>query len=161
MTEQAVPPHHPHVADLYNRVPTKRLDEMRHRRPPQTKDEHVGFNGRVAVLITASVGTMWAAYIFAVIGITGIVAAVTNNATLVLLVGAVSGYFLQLVLLPVIIVGQNIQGSAADKRAIETYKDAEAILHECMQLQEHLQAQDKVLDHVVAHLAKVVNPGTA
>ena len=40
--------------------------------------------------------------------------------------------FLQLVLLPVIIVGQNIQAKAADGRADQTYNDAEAVLHEVL-----------------------------
>jgi hypothetical protein len=34
-----------------------------------------------------------------------------------------------LVLLPIIIVGQNVQARAADKRSEQTYSDAEAILH--------------------------------
>ncbi len=54
-----------------------------------------------------------------------------------------------MVLLPIIIVGQNIQGKAADKRSEQTYNDAEAILSECLQLQQHLQAQDTILDDVV------------
>jgi len=45
-------------------------------------------------------------------------------------------------LLPIIIVGQNIQAKAADRRADETYQDAEAALHECVQIQAHLTAQD-------------------
>jgi hypothetical protein len=61
--------------------------------------------------------------------------------------------FLQLVLLPIIIVGQNIQAATADKRAAQTYKDAEAILHECLRLQRHLQAQDKVLNDLIVHAA--------
>lgn len=76
-----------------------------------------GFNAKAAVLITQSVGTMWCAWLFAVIGITGIVGAVSGNLLLTLVVGAVSGYFLQLVLLPVIIVGQQIQNAASDARA--------------------------------------------
>jgi hypothetical protein len=59
------------------------------------------------------------------------------------------------VLLPVIIVGQNVQARAADKRAQQTYGDAEAILHESLQLQAHLQAQDAVLDDVVKRLERV------
>jgi hypothetical protein len=54
------------------------------------------------------------------------------------------------VLLPIIIVGQNVQGRTSDKRAVQTYQDAEAILHECLQLQEHLMAQDKVLQGLIA-----------
>jgi hypothetical protein len=59
------------------------------------------------------------------------------------------------VLLPVIIVGQNVQARAADKRSQQTYADAEAILHECMQLQAHLQAQDAILDDVVRRMERV------
>jgi hypothetical protein len=55
-----------------------------------------------------------------------------------------------LVLLPIIIVGQNIQAAAADSRAAQTYKDAEAILHECLRLQHHLGEQDTVLNDLVA-----------
>ena len=81
-------------------------------------DHLVGrFNNWLAVQITKHVGSMWCAYLFAALGATGIVAALTNNVLLVLLVGAVSGYFLQLVLLPVIIVGQNISQAASDARA--------------------------------------------
>ena len=75
------------------------------------------FNAWLASGITKNVGTMWCAYIFTVIGATGIVSALTNNLFLTLVVGAVSGYFFQLVLLPVIMVGQNIQTAAADARA--------------------------------------------
>jgi hypothetical protein len=142
----------PKVEELFKHVPHPRIEQRKHEKPVKTNDERVGVNGKVALIITAIVGTMWCAYIFAVLGVTGIAAAVSNNATLVLLVGAISGYFLQLVLLPIIIVGQNIQGKASDKRSEQTYKDAEAILNECLQLQQHLQAQDKILDDVVEHV---------
>lgn len=77
------------------------------------------FNERLAVEITNKVGTMTCANIFAVIGIMGITGALTNNSQLVLIIGAVSGYFLQLVLLPIIMVGQNIQSDKFEKH-IET-----------------------------------------
>jgi hypothetical protein len=53
-------------------------------------------------------------------------------------------------LLPVIIVGQNLQAKASDKRAENTYKDAEAVLHEAMEIQKHLAAQDVVLSGLAA-----------
>jgi hypothetical protein len=56
----------------------------------------------------------------------------------------ISQTFLQLVLLSVIIVGQNVL-AAADKRSEATYNDADAVLHEAVKIQEHLAAQDKVL----------------
>jgi len=68
------------------------------------------------------------------------------------------------VLLPIIIVGQNVQAAASDKRAEETYKDAEAVLHEAMQIQEHLAAQDAALERILQHLGIPMPPpvtGTA
>jgi hypothetical protein len=54
------------------------------------------------------------------------------------------------VLLPIIIVGQNLQANASDKRAENTYKDAEAVLAEAVEIQKHLQAQDQVLAELIA-----------
>jgi hypothetical protein len=156
MTDQPVPsvPSIPKVEELFQHIPHPRIAQRVHEKPVKVNDERVGLNGKVALIITTIVGTMWCAYIFAILGLTGIAGAVTNRVTLVLLVGAVSGYFLQLVLLPIIIVGQNIQGKASDKRSEQTYKDAEAILSECLQLQTHLKAQDTVLDDVIDHVKR-------
>jgi hypothetical protein len=63
--------------------------------------------------------------------------------------------FLQLVLLSVIIVGQNELAAAADERSEVTYNDADAVLHEAVKIQEHLLAQDNVLDDLVDKLARV------
>jgi hypothetical protein len=157
MTDQPAPhPHSTRVGQLFQHAPTSRLSELRSHRPNKVEDEHVGLNGKVALIITASVGTMWAAYIFAIIAFVSLPAAVISG-NLTVIIAWISSNFIQLVLLPVIIVGQNIQGRASDKRAIETYKDAEAILHECMQLQAHLQAQDKVLDDVIARVQKLAS----
>ena len=60
--------------------------------------------------------------------------------------------FLQLVLLPIIIVGQNVQAAAADARAEATYKDAAAVLEEAKQIQVHLAAQDDKIEKIVAAL---------
>jgi len=56
--------------------------------------------------------------------------------------------------LSIIIVGTNVQSSAADKRAEDTYADAEAVLHEAMQIQQHLAAQDEALDSILAAYKK-------
>ena len=48
-----------------------------------------------------------------------------------------------------IIVGQNVLAAAADKRSEATYDDADAVLHEAAKIQEHLAAQDKVLDALI------------
>jgi len=160
MAEQATP-HPSRVGEFFRHNPVERLQELRQRHPVQTTEMRVGLNGRIGLFITTVVGTMWAAYIFTVIALVSLPAAIKSH-DVIIIVAWIAQTFLQLVLLPIIIVGQNILGAASDKRAVETYKDAEAILHECVQLQEHLQAQDKVLDDVLAHLhERGLAPGTA
>ena len=153
MADQPAPHHRTtRVEQMFQHTPHPRIAERRREKPPRVSDERVGLNGRIGLVITTLVGTMWAAYIFCVIALIGAYAIIGNNMTLNLVIILISQTFLQLVLLPIIIVGQNIQGKAADKRSEQTYKDAEAILNECLQLQQHLQAQDKILDDIIAHL---------
>ena len=106
--------------------------------------EKLGFNDKLGLLITKTVGTMWAAYAFVAIALLALPAVIANGDTLVI-VAWVTQTFLQLVLLPVIIVGQNIQAKAAEARAIATYEDATALLHETKEIQQHLAAQDEVM----------------
>jgi len=75
------------------------------------------FNTWLAVNVTRRVGTMWAAYVFTLIAIGGGVAVVTQNALLTALSILISQTFLQLVLLPIIIVGQNVISASQDARA--------------------------------------------
>jgi hypothetical protein len=75
------------------------------------------FNTWLAVLITQSVGTMWAAYIFTLIAVGGAVAVITNSAFWTAVSVLISQTFLQLVLLPIIIVGQNVISASQDARA--------------------------------------------
>src|SRR5690349_12853722 len=75
------------------------------------------FNTWLAVTVTKSVGTMWAAYLFTLIAVGGAVAVITNNAFLTALSVLISQTFLQLVLLPIIIVGQNVISASQDARA--------------------------------------------
>jgi hypothetical protein len=94
---------------------------------------------------------MWCAYAFAVLAIISLPAAI-NSGSPVVLVSWISQTFLQLVLLSVIIVGQNVLAATADKRAEATYNDADAVLHEAVKIQEHLAAQDAVLSAMIDRL---------
>lgn len=110
------------------------------------------FNAWFAVKVTTGVGTMWCAYAFAALALVSLPSAIgSGNPDIV--VSWISQTFLQLVLLSVIIVGQNVLAAAADKRSEATYKDADAVLHEAVQIQEHLLAQDHVLSDLVDKLA--------
>jgi hypothetical protein len=127
-------------------------------RPPRTVGEMhgLGFNGRLAKLITEGVGTMWCAYAFAALALVAFPQAIKGGA--LTSIQWVSQTFLQLVLLSVIMVGQQVIGRASDERAINTYNDAEAMLHEIRQLHEHLAAQDAVIEALARRL-EVPVPG--
>ena len=102
------------------------------------------FNRKVGLGITTSVGTMWCAYAFAALALVSLPAAVMSGSPIII-IGWIAQTFLQLVLLPVIIVGQNIQAAASDARAAATYADAGAILDEARKIQAHLGAQDAAI----------------
>jgi hypothetical protein len=118
-------------------------------KPVKVNDGRVGLNGRIGLLITTLVGTMICGYVFALIALISLPSAITSH-NLTVIIAWVSSNFLQLVLLPIIIVGQNLQANASDKRAVQTYQDAEAVLHEAMQIQQHLLAQDAALGRLIA-----------
>jgi Predicted membrane protein len=143
--------HHPHP----------HTEERKLKPPPKLADEHIGINGRLGASITRRVGTMWAFYL----------AAVTMAAWMVLAGFAWGplhqidpypfafllflGNIVQLLLMFVIMVGQQVLGAASDKRAVVTYQDAEAILHECLQMQEHLTAQDGALVRMIHRMEQL------
>jgi len=47
-------------------------------------------------------------------------------------------------------------GRASDKRAIQTYEDAETILVEAAKIQEHLQAQDVILEQLITRMEEAL-----
>jgi len=108
------------------------------------------FNTKVAILITRGVGSMYCAYLFALLDLISLPTAIRGGASAV--VTWLAQTFLQLVLLSVIMVGQNVQGAAADKRAEATYHDASATLHEVAHVQGHLAAQDELLTRIAEQI---------
>ncbi len=140
---------HPHVEQRKAKHPSK-----------MTADAAAGvigankltLNQRIGLAITKSVGTMWAAYAFFALSLVSLPAALMTGDT-VIIVAWVAQTFLQLVLLPIIIVGQNLQAAKTEARAIATYEDATAILEEAKEIQAHLADQDKALSHLIDKMA--------
>jgi uncharacterized membrane protein len=131
---------HPHIAARRADRPVKVADFL----PRGTAVNR--FNTRVAMLITQAVGSMWCAYAFALFDLISLPAAIRGGPSAI--VSWVAQTFLQLVLLSVIMVGQNVQAAAADKRAEATFHDASATLHEVAHVQGHLAAQDVLLTRI-------------
>lgn len=109
----------------------------------------LGFQQRLALLITSAVGTMYAVYFFIVV-----------LAGWMLWQGAIShhpfdpypfafllfmGNIVQLLLMPLIMVGQNIQGRHAQLHSDEAYKTTLSSYHDLELILQQLDAQDKEL----------------
>jgi hypothetical protein len=112
-------------------------------------------NAKLGLKVTTIIGTMWAAYLFSIIALVGL-PGVIQKGDIVTIVIWLSSSFLQLVLLPIIIVGQNIQAKAADARAEATYNDAAAILKQAIEIQAHLVQQDQQLAAQDEALSKLI-----
>ena len=86
-----------------------------------------GFNAKLAVVITRSVGTMACAYLFAAIALISLPAALSSG-QVIIIVAWIAQTFLQLVLLSIIMVGQTVQSATSDARAVKEFADTETIL---------------------------------
>jgi hypothetical protein len=157
------------ISAIFSHIPHPHI---RHRKQNAPKIEPAGqqgpvvrFNTWLGVKITEGVGTMWCAYAFAGLALVSLPEAIKGGTAM--LVAWIAQTFIQLVLLSIIMVGQKIAGEATDKRAIDTYNDAEAVLHEALQIQQHLAAQDAFLQRLIDELcerrsaAPVTPPGTS
>jgi uncharacterized membrane protein len=131
--------------------------------PPVTiADQRVGVNGAIAAALTRGVGSMLALY--AVLVVVGAYMALATWGPL----RSVDPYpfpfllfldnVLQLVLCLVILVGQRVLSAAADRRAVQTYENAEAIFARVVDLQEHLDRQDRALSRGVSLLESSAHP---
>jgi hypothetical protein len=94
------------------------------------------FNKRLAMLITQNVGTMTCFWIFCLISLSSLLAVLyaahiigtvgfLTAVGFILIVSWLSQNLIQLVLLPALMVGQNLQNEAADARSAKTFEDVE------------------------------------
>jgi hypothetical protein len=146
------------MSELFDFVPHPHIENRKISGPPKVAaaiaQVHgpgpIGrINAKVGFKITLIVGTMWAAYLFTLLALVSMPAALKTGDKIII-VAWIAQTFLQLVLLPIIIVGQNVQAAAADARSQATYDDADAVLHTALDIQKHLEAQDAELTRLVA-----------
>ena len=102
-------------------------------------------NAWVAVRITKIVGTMYCAYVFTVIAVVALPSAIQQGSPTVL-VNWLSSNFLQLVLLPIIIVGQNVISAAQDARAEADHETLTALHQMSEQQLKILKGQAEILE---------------
>ena len=109
------------------------IEERAKQDPRLVKQEKLGINGRLAVIITHTFGSMWAFYLLvlwmfgwmflATIGF-GFFKHDPYPFTFLLFLSNL----VQLFALPILAVGQQVLSRSSDKQAEQTFKDAEIIL---------------------------------
>ena len=134
------------MSNANSHIPLPRIEECSKAGAHLTKHEHSGFNGRLAVLITNAVSTMWCAYIFAAIALISLPAAIAQGTASI--ISWIAQTFLQLVLLSVIMVGQKVAAKASDKQALQTYKDAEVLLKIQDELHKLLKINNELTEEI-------------
>ena len=105
------------------------------------------FNTWLAVRITKTVGSMWMAYAFALLTLISLPAAIQSGNTIVI-VSWIAQTFLQLVLLPIIIVGQNVIQAANDERAQADHETLSAVHQLTVEVHAINEAQSRILKHL-------------
>lgn len=128
---------------------TKEYLSSRHQ-PENVNSKHrqsLGFQDRLALLVTGGVGTMYAVYFFALFMAGWMLwqAKFDNQpidpfpfAFLLFM-----GNIVQLLLMPLIMVGQNLQGRHSEVRAEEEYSTTTSSFHDIEKILLHLDAQDQ------------------
>ena len=129
--------HHPWVHERKKSGPVRVADQLPEGNAVQR------FNTRLALAITSAVGTMWCGYAFALFDLLALPTAIRGG--LYGVVQWVASFFLQLVLLSIILVSQNTQAAAADRQSLATFNDGEAALSEILSTQQHLLEQDELI----------------
>ena len=116
--------------------------------------ENLSPNERVAMAITNRVGTMWCAYAFMGLALVALPSAIQHGSLSI--VQWISQTFLQLVLLSIIMVGQNLMGRHAEARAEadhvavqQSFQDAEATM-------KHLDEQDEAMKRLELQTQRLV-----
>ncbi len=105
------------------------------------------FNTWLAVRVTRTVGTMWVAYLFALLALVSFPAAIATHDVIVI-VAWIAQTFLQLVLLPIIMVGQNVIQAANDARAEADHETLSAVHRLTVEVHSINEAQTAILDEL-------------
>jgi len=104
------------------------------------------FNRWLAVKITNVVGTMWCAYAFACLALISLPQAIHSGTSA--LISWIAQTFLQLVLLSIIMVGQNIAAKKSDRQLEQTYKDSEELLKISGAIRELLEKNTELTSEI-------------
>ncbi|MGI9198492.1 MAG: hypothetical protein ACR2I9_02125 [Candidatus Nanopelagicaceae bacterium] len=114
------------------------------------------FNRKLALAITSSVGTMTCAYLFAAIALISLPKAIASHDVLVI-ISWIAQTFLQLVLLSIIMVGQQIGNEQVNKQIAETHSAALAEFELAKSQVEELKKISAEVHELLRDIQKRIN----
>jgi len=113
------------------------------------------FNQKIATKITSFVSTMWCAYIFAAIALISLPAAIKSGDPIVI-VAWVAQTFLQLVLLSIIMVGQDASSKGMQQKIDETHTASLAEFELAKNSQEIANKEMAALKEITSEMHRLI-----
>jgi len=132
-------------------IPLEELKKLKKPVNPNIKHkENLTLLDKIAVFITSLVGTMWCAIAFTLLALVSLPDAIHGGRATI--VSWVAQTFLQLVLLSVIMVGQNLQNRHSEARADANFDVNVKSELEIETILEHLENQNEELERITKKL---------
>lgn len=132
------------------------LEELKKLKKPVNANvkhkENLTLLDKVAVYITSIVGTMWCAIAFTLLALVSLPDAVRGGRAT--MIAWIAQTFLQLVLLSVIMVGQNLQNKHSEARANANFDVNVKAELEVETILQHLENQNEKLEEISSKLEK-------
>ena len=97
---------------------------------------------KIATYITKKIGTVECAIIFSILALISLPSVIASHNPLII-VGWIAQTFLQLVLLPIIMIGQNIQSQKSEKIIDNTFATTQQLFALTQKIEELLISQGK------------------
>jgi len=127
-----------------NIIPLEELKKLKKPVNANTKHkENLTFLDKIAVYITSLVGTMWCAIAFTILALISLPDAIRGGKATI--ISWIAQTFLQLVLLSVIMVGQNLQNKHSEARADANFDASVKTELEIETILQHLENQNEIM----------------
>ena len=133
--------------EKYKTIPLEELKKLK--KPVNANIKHkesLTILDKIAVFITSIVGTMWCAIVFTLLALVSLPDAISGGKAT--LISWIAQTFLQLVLLSVIMVGQNLQNKHSEARANANFDVNVKSEIEIETILQHLENQNEVMSEI-------------
>jgi len=130
------------------------LEELKKLKKPVNANiihkEKLSLLDKAAIFITSIVGTMWCAIAFTLLALVSLPDAIVGGRATI--ISWIAQTFLQLVLLSVIMVGQNLQSKHSEARAESDFDVNTKAELEIETILQHLENQNEVIEEILKKL---------